>query len=89
MLQHIQASIFHYNTIGLRAVSIKIWPSADSMYFEHYLYVLAGTPIIYMENGNKLFIHMCGIDRLRRFCYARTYDHRIRSLLLAVMTSYL
>ena len=38
----------------------------------------------------KLFIHMCGTDCAFRFCCARTYDHRIRirSLLLAVMTSY-
>jgi hypothetical protein len=47
VLQHIQASIFHYNTIGLHAVSIEIWPSTDSMYFEHYLRVLAATPIIW------------------------------------------
>ena len=38
----------------------------------------------------KLFIHMCGTDCAFRFCCARTYDNRIRirSLLLAVMTSY-
>jgi hypothetical protein len=47
MLQHVQVSIFHYNTIGLHVVSIEIWPSADSMYFEHYLHVLAAVPIMW------------------------------------------
>jgi hypothetical protein len=53
VLQHIQASIFHYNTIGLRVVSIEIWPSADSMYFEHYLRVLAAAPIIWKTAINR------------------------------------
>jgi len=43
MLQNIQV----YNTIGLCVVSIEIWPSTDSMYFKHYLHVLAVTPIIW------------------------------------------
>jgi len=51
VLQHIQASIFHYNTIGPHVVSIEIWPSTDSMYFEHYLCV--GSHTNYVENSNK------------------------------------
>ena len=66
MLQHIQVSIFHYNTIGLCVVSIEIWPSADSIYFEHYLRVLVATPIIWKMAINyicnrfySLLMHFC------------------------------
>jgi len=57
VLQHVQANIFHYNTIGLHVVSIEIWPSTDSMYFEHYLCVLAAATIIWKTAINYPSIH--------------------------------
>jgi hypothetical protein len=61
VLQHIQASIFHYNTIGPHVVSIEIWPSTDSMYFEHYLCVLAATPIMWKTAISRKVVDLFGL----------------------------